>query len=117
MEKEIRGEAKIKHGKKISKWGKNVFVKVPYSNTKGKFSGKVIKALNSKKIKLLKSKYKLKINISSSEQPNQPSKEAVKPLSNIKNIIATARAGNVLGGGDYAENRLVPDILKALKNL
>ena len=42
----------IKQGKKISKWGKNVFVKVPYSNTKGKFSGKVIKALNSKKIKL-----------------------------------------------------------------
>ncbi len=38
----------IKQGKKISKWGKNVFVKVPYSNTKGKFSGKVIKALNSK---------------------------------------------------------------------
>ena len=45
-------EEMIKQGKKISKWGKNVFVKVPYSNTKGKFSGKVIKALNSKKIKL-----------------------------------------------------------------
>ena len=42
----------IKQGKKISKWGKNVFVKVPYSNTKGKFSGKVIRVLNSKKIKL-----------------------------------------------------------------
>ena len=41
----------IKQGKKISKWGKNVFVKVPYSNTKGKFSGKVIKVLNSQKIK------------------------------------------------------------------
>lgn len=27
--------------------------------------------------------------------------------------IATARAGNVLGGGDWAEDRLVPDILKA----
>ena len=39
----------IKQGKKISKLGKNVFVKVPYSNTNGKFSGKVIKALNSKK--------------------------------------------------------------------
>ena len=42
----------IKQGKKISNWGKNVFVKVPYSNTKGNFSGKVIKALNSEKIKL-----------------------------------------------------------------
>ena len=28
--------------------------------------------------------------------------------------IATARAGNVIGGGDWAPNRLVPDILKAL---
>ncbi len=28
--------------------------------------------------------------------------------------IATARAGNVIGGGDWAEDRLVPDILRAL---
>lgn len=28
--------------------------------------------------------------------------------------IATARAGNVIGGGDWAEDRLIPDILKAL---
>lgn len=27
--------------------------------------------------------------------------------------IATARAGNVIGGGDWAENRLVPDLLAA----
>ena len=27
--------------------------------------------------------------------------------------IATARAGNVIGGGDWAKNRLVPDILRA----
>jgi CDP-glucose 4,6-dehydratase len=27
--------------------------------------------------------------------------------------IASARAGNVIGGGDWAENRLVPDILRA----
>tara|TARA_B110000902_G_C14294117_1_gene582415 strand:- start:4301 stop:5380 length:1080 start_codon:yes stop_codon:yes gene_type:complete len=30
--------------------------------------------------------------------------------------IATARAGNVIGGGDWAEDRLIPDILKAFKN-
>ena len=29
--------------------------------------------------------------------------------------IATARAGNVIGGGDWAQNRLVPDILRALQ--
>jgi CDP-glucose 4,6-dehydratase len=28
--------------------------------------------------------------------------------------LATARAGNVIGGGDWAKNRLVPDILHAL---
>jgi CDP-glucose 4,6-dehydratase len=28
--------------------------------------------------------------------------------------IATARAGNVIGGGDWAENRIVPDLVRAL---
>jgi CDP-glucose 4,6-dehydratase len=28
--------------------------------------------------------------------------------------LATARAGNVIGGGDWAENRLIPDIVRAL---
>lgn len=30
--------------------------------------------------------------------------------------VATARAGNVIGGGDWAEDRLVPDILRAIQN-
>ncbi len=30
--------------------------------------------------------------------------------------IATARAGNVIGGGDWADDRLIPDILKAFEN-
>lgn len=29
--------------------------------------------------------------------------------------IASARAGNVIGGGDWAEDRLIPDILRAFK--
>jgi CDP-glucose 4,6-dehydratase len=29
--------------------------------------------------------------------------------------IAVARAGNVIGGGDWSEDRLIPDIIKALK--
>ena len=40
----------------------------------------------------------------------------IKSFPNIKKIIATARAGNVLGGGDYSKHRLVPDILKSFKN-
>ena len=42
----------ILQGKKISLWGKNVFVKVPVTNSKGKFMGKVISELNKSKIKL-----------------------------------------------------------------
>jgi len=42
----------ISQGKKISKWGDNVYVKVPVTNSKGKFMGKVIKNLNKNKIKL-----------------------------------------------------------------
>ena len=36
----------------ISKWAKNVYVKIPIVNSKGKFMGKVIRELNQKKIKL-----------------------------------------------------------------
>ncbi len=36
----------------INKWGKNVYVKVPVVNSRNKFTGKVIKELNKKKIKL-----------------------------------------------------------------
>jgi len=30
--------------------------------------------------------------------------------------LASARAGNVIGGGDWAENRLVPDVLRAFES-
>ena len=30
--------------------------------------------------------------------------------------LASARAGNVIGGGDFAENRIVPDIYRAVKS-
>jgi CDP-glucose 4,6-dehydratase len=29
-------------------------------------------------------------------------------------VVATARGGNVIGGGDYAEDRLVPDVVRAV---
>ena len=35
----------------------------------------------------------------------------------IKNLgVATARAGNVIGGGDFSEDRIIPDCFRALKN-
>jgi transaldolase len=42
----------IEQGLKIKTWGKNVYVKVPVVNSKNKFTGKVIKFLNTKKVKL-----------------------------------------------------------------
>ncbi len=33
-----------------------------------------------------------------------------------KQMVATVRAGNVIGGGDYSLDRLVPDIYKSIKN-
>ena len=44
---EIRRQALI-----ISSWGKNVFVKIPITNSKGLFMGKIIRELNNKNIKL-----------------------------------------------------------------
>ncbi len=37
-------------------------------------------------------------------------------LSNQTLNISTARAGNVIGGGDWGEDRLIPDIIKSLMN-
>ncbi len=36
-------------------------------------------------------------------------------MANSNNKIASARAGNVIGGGDWSEDRLVPDAIKAFE--
>ena len=35
--------------------------------------------------------------------------------SNLKFNIVTIRAGNVIGGGDWSENRIIPDLFRAFK--
>ena len=42
----------INQGDQINNWGKNIYVKVPVVNSKIQFTGKVIKELNNKDIKL-----------------------------------------------------------------
>ena len=42
----------IKQGLKINKWAKNIYVKVPVTNSKGKYTGKVIKYLSDRNVKL-----------------------------------------------------------------
>ena len=69
----------IDQGLKISSWGKNVFVKVPVVNSKGKFMGRVISVLNKKKIKL---------NITAVYTANQTSKILKKIDRKTKVIIS-----------------------------
>jgi len=38
------------------------------------------------------------------------------PSSHREVAIASARAGNVIGGGDFARDRLLPDLVKAMRN-
>ena len=42
----------IQQAHKIKSWGKNVYVKIPVVNSKGEFTGRVIKELSSKNVKL-----------------------------------------------------------------
>lgn len=37
-------------------------------------------------------------------------------LKNCGYLLATARAGNVIGGGDWSQDRLIPDCIQAIQN-
>lgn len=38
-----------------------------------------------------------------------------KNYYNHQKVIVSMRAGNVIGGGDYADNRIIPDIIKSIQ--
>ena len=40
----------------------------------------------------------------------------IKNIAQHKKVLASARAGNVIGGGDISEDRIVPDIVQSLSN-
>lgn len=42
--------------------------------------------------------------------------QTLASLRELKTIIVSVRAGNVIGGGDTAENRLIPDLIRGFKN-
>ena len=79
----------IFQGNKISKWGKNVFVKVPVTNSKGKFMGNVIKTLNKKKIKL---------NITAVYTSRQ-TKQILKKINKKTKVIISIFAGRMADAG------------------
>ncbi len=85
----------------LNNLGKNVYVKVPVINSKGKFMGKVIKDLNNQNIKL---------NITAVYNSSQTK----KILNNIKKknkVIISIFAGRM---GDVGKDP-IPEIKKSLK--
>ena len=79
----------IVQGFKISKWGKNVFVKIPVINSKGNFMGEVIKKLNHNGIKL---------NITAVYTTNQV-KKILTVINNKTKVIISIFAGRMADVG------------------
>ena len=79
----------IIQGEIISKWGKNVYVKVPVSNSKGIFMSKVIKTLNKNKIKL---------NITAVYTSRQ-TKQILKSIDKKTKVIISIFAGRMADNG------------------
>jgi len=91
----------IKQGEEINTWGKNVYVKVPVVNSKNKFSGKVIKELNSKNIKL---------NITAVYSARQTAK-ILKVVDKNTKVIISIFAGRA---GDTGKDP-IPEFVKSIK--
>jgi len=91
----------ISQGKKISTWGKNVYVKVPIVNSKNIFTGKVIKELNNENIKL---------NITAVYSANQ-TKKILEVINKKTKVIISIFAGRA---GDAGKDP-IPEFVKSLK--
>ena len=91
----------IDQGRKINSWGKNVYVKVPVVNSKNKFSGNVIKQLNSKNIKL---------NITAVYTATQTAK-ILKVINKKTKVIISIFAGRA---GDTGKDP-IPEFIKSIK--
>ena len=91
----------ILQGNQISKWGKNVYVKVPITNSEGKFMGKVIKTLNERKIKL---------NITAVYNSEQ-TKRILKKINKKTDVIISIFAGRMADVGKDP----IPQFKKSLK--
>ena len=79
----------ILQGNNISKWAKNVYVKVPITNSKGRVMSKVIKNLNRNKIKL---------NITAVYTSKQ-TKQILKNINKKSKVIISIFAGRMADTG------------------
>ena len=86
---------------KINNWGKNVYVKIPITNSKGKFMGKIIKELNNQKIKL---------NITAVYNAKQ-TKKILKLVNKKTKVIVSIFAGRA---GDTGKDP-IPEFIQSIK--
>ena len=86
---------------KINKWAKNVYVKIPVTNSKGQFMGRVIKELNSQNVKL---------NITAVYTAKQTEK-ILKKLNKKTKVIISIFAGRA---GDAGKDPL-PEFKKSIR--
>ena len=86
---------------KINTWGKNIYVKVPVTNSKGLFMGQIIKELNNQNIKL---------NITAVYSAKQTEK-ILKMINNKTKVIISIFAGRA---GDAGKDP-VPEFIKSIK--
>ena len=102
-------DSMITQGIKINEWGKNVYVKVPVVNSKNQFTGKVIKELSNKNIKL---------NITAVYSSNQTKKILNKLNKKTKAIISifAGRAGDT-GNDPVPEFKRSIQMAKKFKNV
>ena len=84
-----RYEEMKKQALQINTWGKNVYVKIPVVNSKGKFTGKIIKELNNKNIKL---------NITAIYSSSQ-TKKILKMINKKTKVIISIFAGRLADAG------------------
>ena len=91
----------VEQGIKINSWGKNVYVKVPVVNSKNKFTGKVIKELNNRNIKL---------NITAVYTSKQ-TKKILNTINKKTKVIISIFAGRA---GDTGKDP-VPEFIKSIK--
>ena len=84
-----KNDEMIEQGLKINSWGKNVYVKVPITNSKGKFMGDVIERLNKNKIKL---------NITAVYTSNQ-TRQILKKIDKKTKVIISIFAGRMADTG------------------
>ena len=91
----------ILQGQKISTWGKNVYVKVPLTNSKGQFMGKVINKLNRDKINL---------NITAVYNSVQ-TKQILKKIDKKSKVIISIFAGRMADTGKDP----IPEFKESLK--